>query len=78
MSNCQSVDCQYAVVSQVQSKQKDEEEEVGVVSVANAIVQVWAMVVKPLHSFIANVAMSAPRGSDHLTVWTKVVRAQSF
>ena len=47
--------------------------EVGMVSAANTVVDPWAVMVVPLDTPIADVAVATLRQADHSTEWTKAL-----
>lgn len=47
------------------------------VAVAHAVVDVWAVVVKPLHSLVSDVAVSASGSQNDFTLWSDVERIES-
>ena len=58
--------------NEVGSQGYDVQQEVGVVVVANAVVDVRAVVVEPFNSPISDVAVAAARGQDYFAFWADV------
>ena len=43
---------------------------------ANTVIYPRAMMIKSIYALIANIAVSAAGGADHLTLWTQVVSVE--
>jgi len=54
------------------------EVEVAVVVDADAVVDPGAVVVEPLHTPVADIAVARPLRPDHLALWAQMVRIESF
>ena len=66
------------VGEQIEALKYDENVELSIVSFANAIVDPWAVMVKPVNTGIAKRAVSASWCSYNAAIWTQAGRFQLF
>ena len=62
----------------VQASEYDVQVEMSMVASAHTVIDPWAMMVKPLYTPIANVAMTTSLCPKHLTLWTDQIRVELF